>query len=332
MTADDGMVYGEYTPPRRYVPAEGPATVTLCPNCGDAITVGHHNSVCLPALAARVRALTAELAAARVREAELFDSAVRCKRERNAAERVIANVRALHRRSDSPSGFCIGCHDGARTDTHPCATVALLPAAPTEGPATVTRCWRSECSRGCYYPDACSEKPAAGPATVTPAAECGCGITREHTPQECEGPATVTLTETERAMYEPVLGTSNTYLTRTWEVTERIVAARVGALTADNAGWRATVNVERARADALTADLAAARAERDVIREAVAVMVRDHTMPPNKDRRGYDYRMGWWDAVTYLDTLVKRRLRALLSAAPTDSGPQGSGPTEEATP
>lgn len=51
-------------------------------------------------------------------------------------------------------------------------------------------------------------------------------------------------------------------------------------------------------------------AEEDaIIREAVADMIRDHTMPPNKDRHGYDYRMGWWDAVTYLDSLVKSRVR-----------------------
>lgn len=60
--------------------------------------------------------------------------------------------------------------------------------------------------------------------------------------------------------------------------------------------------------------------ETDAIREAVAEMVRDHTMPPNKDRHGYDYRMGWWDAVTYLDSLVKRRVREARVVSPPGQG------------
>lgn len=60
--------------------------------------------------------------------------------------------------------------------------------------------------------------------------------------------------------------------------------------------------------------LAQVTADRDVVVKAVADVVRDHTMPPNKDRHGYDYRMGWWDAVVYLDALVKRRTREARAA------------------
>lgn len=81
---------------------------------------------------------------------------------------------------------------------------------------------------------------------------------------------------------------------------------------------RATVSDEHAaRIVARAKELESA--ESAALREAVAEMVRDHTMPPNKDQRGYDYRMGWWDAVTYLDSLVKRRVR---EARPTPPGGQ----------
>ena len=66
--------------------------------------------------------------------------------------------------------------------------------------------------------------------------------------------------------------------------------------------------------------------EGDALREAVAEMVRDHTMPPNKDRRGYDYRMGWWDAVTFLDSLVKRRVRAASENGTPADPPESNDP------
>lgn len=63
------------------------------------------------------------------------------------------------------------------------------------------------------------------------------------------------------------------------------------------------------------------------LRAAWAHVVRDHDMPPNRDRRGYDYRMGWWDAVAYADRILTRGLRACADCpgdldpapAPTDN-------------
>lgn len=50
--------------------------------------------------------------------------------------------------------------------------------------------------------------------------------------------------------------------------------------------------------------------DHDDLRAAWAHVVRDHDMPPNKDQRGYDYRMGWWDAVIHLDRILTRGLRS----------------------
>jgi hypothetical protein len=59
---------------------------------------------------------------------------------------------------------------------------------------TEVRCWRSECSRGCYYPETCTEKAPEGPATVTrlhPCRSCGVELDADDTRdlcEDCEGP------------------------------------------------------------------------------------------------------------------------------------------------
>jgi hypothetical protein len=57
-------------------------------------------------------------------------------------------------------------------------------------------------------------------------------------------------------------------------------------------------------------------AEGDALATAWAHVVRDHDMPPNKDGHGYDYRMGWWDAVVYFDRILTRGLRACDDCPP----------------
>jgi hypothetical protein len=55
-----------------------------------------------------------------------------------------------------------------------------------------------------------------------------------------------------------------------------------------------------------------AKGEAQALRTAIAEVVRDHNMPPNKDQHGYDYRMGWWDAIAHADRHIRKRVRALL--------------------
>lgn len=63
------------------------------------------------------------------------------------------------------------CHEG-----HPCGHEATVRGCggcdPSPGP-----CWRSECRTACYYPQACSERPATCPLCSKPAHDYRCGVT-----------------------------------------------------------------------------------------------------------------------------------------------------------
>lgn len=70
--------------------------------------------------------------------------------------------------------------------------------------------------------------------------------------------------------------------------------------------WEHDPALRLARAEAA---LASAKAEADALRETVAEVRRDHTMSPNTASRGYDYRMGWWDAINFATDLIQKRDR-----------------------
>jgi hypothetical protein len=154
------------------VTAEGPATVTLTDAERERIKVAgaHHPEVCdcsgefenqvcddlmetwgavTDIVAARVAALTADLAAARVALDAMMerDTAASVRYDALAtdhrrwvdkafeADRVIANVRAAHPRAqddESSPYYCPTCSEAAQEwVTWPCKVAALLPAAPT---------------------------------------------------------------------------------------------------------------------------------------------------------------------------------------------------------
>lgn len=132
-----GQMFGPRTPP-----AEGPATVTLTAKWRDASEAArksqhHFPADCLAEAALVVEALTDELAAARAdadewHQAYMIETDLRVDQVRER-EQVIANVRALHVQGldEWSMPACTHC-----LVLWPCPTVALLPAAPTEGKTT----------------------------------------------------------------------------------------------------------------------------------------------------------------------------------------------------
>lgn len=57
----------------------------------------------------------------------------------------------------------------------------------------------------------------------------------------------------------------------------------------------------------------------NALREVAADLKRNHDMPPNKDRRNYGFRMGWWDGVHHAAKVVERA----ASENPTPPAPIG---------
>jgi hypothetical protein len=116
---------------------------------------------------------------------------------------------------------------------------------------------------------------------------CGCGAVNP-TP---ETPAGGLTTEERRLLADRALGGAEPSLLMILAV-EQIVAARVAAAVVQASAE------DRAHIEALEAKVA-----------AWAHVVRDHTMPPNKDSHGYDYRMGWWDSIVQADRIIQRGIR-----------------------
>jgi hypothetical protein len=117
---------------------------------------------------------------------------------------------------------------------------------------------------------------------------CGCGAVNP-TP---ETPAGGLTTEERRLLADRALGGAEPSLLMILAV-EQIVAARVAL-----GPLRGPAQQQQPHIEALEAKVA-----------AWAHVVRDHTMPPNKDSHGYDYRMGWWDSIVQADRIIQRGIR-----------------------
>ena len=52
----------------------------------------------------------------------------------------------------------------------------------------------------------------------------------------------------------------------------------------------------------------------EALEESSVRLTRDHTMPPNKDRRNYNYRMGWWDAINKAGSVLDQHARTVREA------------------
>lgn len=73
------------------------------------------------------------------------------------------------------------------------------------------------------------------------------------------------------------------------------------------------------------AELARLRAAGDPLAEVAADLKRDHDMPPNKDRRNYNYRMGWWDAIRHAAKVVERKAREVRAGGVADTPARDQG-------
>lgn len=85
----------------------------------------------------------------------------------------------------------------------------------------------------------------------------------------------------------------------------------------------ATRRAERLKTqrDEARKQLAVERGKVAAVQAVVATVRRDHTMPPNKDSHGHDYRSGWWDAVIFASDLLQKSDHAALA----DPGQRESG-------
>lgn len=113
---------------------------------------------------------------------------------------------------------------------------------------------------------------------------------------------------------QPVIGILRLDLARGRQIaTERIewAVAHMWQACESETLWLARAAQDRAR-------LAAGP-----MRAVAAELYRDHSMPPNKDRKGYPYRMGWWDGVYHAAKILERAARALDTAAAQDTDQRG---------